>query len=86
MIVGEGREEGERGHELSERNISSEDLFTWRETLPSVSRGFPPLGKFHRRHLRQVDKFVTTRHMCIREPGRPHNTTRPNYILKSFRV
>lgn len=33
----EGRRE-KRGHELSERNnISPEDLFTWRETLPSVS-------------------------------------------------
>lgn len=31
-------EREKRGHELSKRNnISPEDLFTWRETLPSVS-------------------------------------------------
>lgn len=40
---GRGREGGERGgeedHELSERNnISAEDLFIWRETLPLVSQ------------------------------------------------
>lgn len=35
---GGGRRE-ERDHELSERNnISPENLFTWRETLPLVSR------------------------------------------------